>query len=200
MAAEDLSLCLWGFSDCGSLRFCGEGLQNQVLLDICGINGTLKMWEANLEQEWVRGMSKSWKYCHEVSKTKTACPRLLRTGPPPLPQQGRPHSPVTRLEVIFSPYKVMFNSKWGISSTVAPTTDIHSPSKPQPPPKSLNTCFSTQLNEMSQWSMSSKSVLKALIVVWGFPHFLHILPSSPILTCYYWSSCLCSRCFPMVSP
>uniref|UniRef100_A0A0V1KK19 Uncharacterized protein n=1 Tax=Trichinella nativa TaxID=6335 RepID=A0A0V1KK19_9BILA len=30
-------------SDCGSFRVCGEGLQNQVLLDICGTNGTLEM-------------------------------------------------------------------------------------------------------------------------------------------------------------
>ena len=34
---------LWGFSDCGSFRVCGEGLQNQVLLDIFETNGTLEM-------------------------------------------------------------------------------------------------------------------------------------------------------------
>ena len=43
MATEDLSLCLWGFSDCGSFRVCGEGLQNHVLLDIFATNGTLEM-------------------------------------------------------------------------------------------------------------------------------------------------------------
>ena len=72
----------------------------------------------------------------------------------------------------------MFNSKWGISRSMAPTTDTHTPSKPHLTPKGLNTCFSTQLNELSQWSMSSKSVLNALIAAWGFSHFLPLLTSS----------------------
>ena len=180
MATEDLSLCLWGFSDCGSFRVCGEGLQNQVLLDICGINGSLKMWEANLEQEWVWVMSKSQKYCHLMSRTRTACPRLLRLGPLHLHHRWRSHSPVTRLEVVVPPYKIKFNSicKWGISSTMAPTSDIHSPSKPSLTPKDFNTCFSTQLNDLSQGSMSSKSVLNVFTAAWGFSHFLPLLPSS----------------------
>ena len=72
----------------------------------------------------------------------------------------------------------MFNSKWGISSTVAPNSDIHSPSKPSLTPKDFNTCFSTQLNDLSQGSMSSKSVLNAFTAAWGFSHFLPLLPSS----------------------
>ena len=74
----------------------------------------------------------------------------------------------------------MLNSicKWGISSTMAPTTDIHSPSKSHFIPKGLNTCFFTQLYELSQRSMSSKSVLNALTVAWGFSHFLPLLSSS----------------------
>ena len=77
-----------------------------------------------------------------------------------------------------SPYKVMFNCKWGISSTMASTTDIHSPSKSHFIPKGLNTCFSTQLNDLSQWSLSSKSVLNAFTAAWGFSHFLPLPPTS----------------------
>ena len=63
----------------------------------------MKMWEANLEQEWVRIMSKSRKYCHEMSRSRTACARLLRTGPPPLPHWWSSHSPVARLDIFCFP-------------------------------------------------------------------------------------------------